>query len=509
MSSEKNLAVSTTGKREQAHLADEKLLQTLGYKQEFRREFTAFEVFGLSSLFPDTTQRNLPLSVGIAFSIIGLLPSIASVLFFAVPNGGPVGMVWGWLITSLFILTIGLSMAELGSAAPTSGGNMAAVASVDWGCAVQIMAAATIGSKNQSFVPTSGQTYRAADLLTFDSLVYLAILVTHALFKNDASFALGNFTNLSGYSAGFAFFLSWLAPAWTIGGFDSSVHISEEATNAATAVPWAIFGAVGISGFLGTIVNIVLAFCAGTDMKSIIDNPIGQPMATIIFNSLGSRGTLALWSIIASVQYMMGSSILLAASRQTFAFSRDGALPFSRYMYRINSFTKTPVNTVWFVAFLSGVLGLLAFAGPSATNALFSLAAVGNNIAYTIPIAVRHIFSKDTFTPGPFSLGRWSSLIAIIAITYMTFINIIFFFPTSPNPGVRDMNYTIVVIGGALSGSLGWYYFPVYGGVHWFNGPMKTVQPASKGSVSSTGPSDEKKTTQGTITITELERKPY
>lgn len=26
--------------------ADEELLQTLGYKQEFKREFTAFEVFG-------------------------------------------------------------------------------------------------------------------------------------------------------------------------------------------------------------------------------------------------------------------------------------------------------------------------------------------------------------------------------------------------------------------------------------------------------------------------------
>jgi hypothetical protein len=32
---------------------------------------------------------------GIAFSIIGLLPSIASVLFYAIPNGGGPAMVWG------------------------------------------------------------------------------------------------------------------------------------------------------------------------------------------------------------------------------------------------------------------------------------------------------------------------------------------------------------------------------------------------------------------------------
>lgn len=35
------------------------------------------------------------------------------------------------------------------------------------------------------------------------------------------------------------------------GSFDSSVHISEEASNAATAVPWAIVNAIGIAGILG------------------------------------------------------------------------------------------------------------------------------------------------------------------------------------------------------------------------------------------------------------------
>lgn len=35
------------------------------------------------------------------------------------------------------------------------------------------------------------------------------------------------------------------------GGFDASVHISEEASNARTAVPWAIISAVGIAGILG------------------------------------------------------------------------------------------------------------------------------------------------------------------------------------------------------------------------------------------------------------------
>jgi amino acid transporter len=33
-------------------------------------------------------------------------------------------MVWGWLAASTFILFVGLAMAELASAAPTSGGTV-------------------------------------------------------------------------------------------------------------------------------------------------------------------------------------------------------------------------------------------------------------------------------------------------------------------------------------------------------------------------------------------------
>ncbi|RDW78790.1 uncharacterized protein DSM5745_05642 [Aspergillus mulundensis] len=54
---------------------DTQLLATLGYKQELRRHYSTVQVFA------------------IAFSIMGLLPSIASTLSFSIP-AGPVGMVW-------------------------------------------------------------------------------------------------------------------------------------------------------------------------------------------------------------------------------------------------------------------------------------------------------------------------------------------------------------------------------------------------------------------------------
>ena len=90
--------------QEKYRQADEALLASLGYKQEFKREFTPLE------------------ALGIAFNVMGILPSVASVLVYALPNGGPASMVWGWAAASIGIFFVGVSMAELASAAPTSGG---------------------------------------------------------------------------------------------------------------------------------------------------------------------------------------------------------------------------------------------------------------------------------------------------------------------------------------------------------------------------------------------------
>lgn len=97
---------------------------------------------------------------------------------------------------------------------------------------------------------------------------------------------------------------------------------------------------------------------------------------------------------------------LTASSRQTFAFSRDGALPLSGFNYRVNAYTKTPVNAVWCTAFMALLLGLLAFAGAAAIGAVFSLAVVGQYVAYSIPISARFLGGQP-FKPGQFNLGKF------------------------------------------------------------------------------------------------------
>jgi len=65
--------------------------------------------------------------------------------------------------------------------------------------------------------------------------------------------------------------------------------------------------------------------------------------------------------------------------------------------------------------------------------------------------------------------------VAGIACLWMWFMTIVLLFPTAPNPIAQTMNYTVVVLGGVCAIALGYYYFPVYGGVHWFKGPVPNI----------------------------------
>jgi len=64
---------------------------------------------------------------------------------------------------------------------------------------------------------------------------------------------------------------------------------------------------------------------------------------------------------------------------------------------------------------------------------------------------------------------------AVISVTWMAFMVVVFLFPETPEVGVGDMNYTVVVLGGVFILSLAYYYFPKYGGKNWFTGPMSTI----------------------------------
>jgi amino acid permease len=84
--------------------ADDELLASLGYRAELKREFSYLTVFGQS------------------FGAMGIAPAIAESIIFSLGSAGSPGMVWAYLVGCILLMPVALSLGELGSSMPTSGG---------------------------------------------------------------------------------------------------------------------------------------------------------------------------------------------------------------------------------------------------------------------------------------------------------------------------------------------------------------------------------------------------
>lgn len=498
------------------HVDDEdELLAQIGYKQELNRNYSTLQVFG------------------IAFSIMGLLPSIASTMATGY-EAGPVGLVWGWIVSSFFILCVGTSMSVLASLLPTSGGlyywtnyyapdsirvplsfvvgcsNTLALCggccSINSGFATEILSAVFI-SKDGNFSITDAKNYgvfagctvshvflcciasrQTAWLQAFSiyANVFLIVLFFIAVPVgaskhgfNDAHFIFGELQNNLTWSQGWSFMLAWMPAIWTIGAFDSCVHMSEEAKSK-KSIPVGIIGSILVCGLLGWFICICATACIKNgDVAAVMDSSTGLTMAQIIYDALGKEWAVAFMALIAVAQYLMGASILIAASRQIWAFSRDDGLPFFHNIVKVvNPRIKVPVRATIFGGCLSLIIGLLILVGPTAAGALFSLAVAGNTFAWGMPVFLVLLpTGRKRFVPGPFHFGNTlTTLIHCITVAWTSYVIVMSMFPSSKSVDKESMNYASVINVGVWILSLVYYY--VYG-YRVYNGPKSNLDEGS------------------------------
>ncbi|KAM3084589.1 GABA/polyamine transporter [Clarireedia jacksonii] len=493
--------------------ADEAALTALGYKQEFKREFSLWTTFCVS------------------FAILGLLPSFASTLYYGMGYGGTGAMTWGWLISWFFIQCVAMGMAELCSSMPTSGGLYYAAAvlappgwgpfaawitgwsnwmvqvtgapSVDYALAAMILAAASI--THPEYEPTNYQTFLLTvfimiihgmissmptlwiarfnsfgSTLNIIALVVVIIMIpasvtgtetTPKFFPSKQVWSIQNGTD---WPDGIAVLMSFIAIIWTMSGYDAPFHLSEECSNANIASPRAIVLTSGIGGLMGWALQLVVAYTV-IDIEEVLDSPLGQPWASYLVQVMPQKIALAILAITIMCGFFMGQGCMVAASRVTFAYARDDCFPCSWWMKRVNKYTYTPVNAVWFNTIVGILLLLLIFGGSVAIGAIFSVGAIAAYVAFTIPIFIRVFFVGDRFRRGPWHLGKFSKPIGICACSFILVMMPILCFPAyrGDNLTASLMNWTVVVYGVPMLIVITWWFMSAH---KWFKGPVINVE---------------------------------
>ena len=183
----------------------------------------------------------------------------------------------------------------------------------------------------------------------------------------------------------------------------------------------------------------------------------------------------------ASAQFFCGMSSVTANSRMIYAFARDGAIPFSGLWHRINHRTRTPTNSIWLAAVGAFILGLPYLYSPTAYFAITSIAVIGLYVAYVSPVFLR-LRAGNRFIEGPWTLGRWSRPVGIIATIWVAVIFVLFMLPQFLPITVSSFNYTPVVFIVVLGGAAIWW---TTSAKNWFKGPKVQGTPSELAAIES------------------------
>ncbi|XP_004497027.1 amino-acid permease BAT1 homolog [Cicer arietinum] len=287
-------------------------LNELGYKQELKRDLSVLSNFAIS------------------FSIISVLTGVTTLYNTGLTYGGPVSIVYGWIIASFFTMLVALSMAEICSAFPTSGGlyywsaklagpkwapfaswitgwfnivgQWAVTTSVDFSLAqfIQVIILLSTGGKNGGGYEGSKYvtiTFHAGILLLhgiINSLpisllsflgelaafwnvvgvfVLMVIIPSVATERASAKFVFTHFNSDNGEginSKPYIFLLGLLMSQFTLSGYDASANMTEETKDADINGPKGIISAVGISIIVGWGYILGITF-AVTDIPYLLN----------------------------------------------------------------------------------------------------------------------------------------------------------------------------------------------------------------------------------------------
>jgi amino acid transporter len=228
----------------------------------------------------------------------------------------------------------------------------------------------------------------------------------------------GTITNGTDFPDAIAVLMSFVSVIWTMSGYDSAFHLSEECSNANIASPHAIVLTSSIGGLLGWFLQLVVAYTVES-IDDVINSDLGQPWASYLLQVLPRRTALAVLSLTICCGFSMGQGCMVAASRVAFAYARDDCFPGSNIWKRVNKTTRTPVNAVWFNCVIGMLMLLLIFAGTVTTSALFSIGAIAASVAFNIPIFIRVFLVGNRFRRGPWHLGNFSRPSGFASVSFV------------------------------------------------------------------------------------------
>ena len=207
----------------------------------------------------------------------------------------------------------------------------------------------------------------------------------------------------------------------------------------------------------------IIGDCLLTDsvppLADIIEAPAGQALPYIFHRVMGSPGGgLGLIFLVLVITIFCSISITVAASRCTWAFARDNAMPGSKLWAKVDKRLGVPLNALILVTIIQMLLGIINIGSSAAFVAFISVGVQALALSYGIPIFISLLAKRKEVNRAKWTLGKiLGPIVNIIALLWIAFELVLFSMPTALPVTLVSMNYSSVVLVGFGAIAAVWY----------------------------------------------------
>ncbi|CAN9446426.1 unnamed protein product [Alternaria alternata] len=398
---------------------DDLALARLGKKAVLKRRFGFLSILGFSCTVLITWEGSLVLF------LVGF------------QNGGPAGVIYGYLTVWVGTVSVFMVLSELVSMAPTSGGQYHWVSMLAPPSSARLLSyisgwltlcgwLASLGSgafltggliqgllmlcQPDTYVPQNWHVtllYWAiiafcvfiniaagwllpkfeGALLVLHILGFFAILIPLLVLgpQGNAKEIFTTFVNMGGWqSQGLSFCVGIMGSVFAFVGGDGPIHLSEEIHNAQVVVPRSIMTGIAINGSLGFAMILTVLLRMG-NLDEVLDENPAFPFMAIFHRAVQSRsGAAVMASIVMVLTISANVGFSASTSRICWAFARDRGLPGWRTLSKVSDRTSIPVYAVAFTSFIACLLALVNIGSTIAFNGVISVAIAGLFSSYLL-----------------------------------------------------------------------------------------------------------------------------
>lgn len=371
-----------------------------------------------------------------------------------------IGNGYGWFAGWTYMWTLVIAMVAVGLGAA---GFVANIAGVEAPTGTQraliaavILALATglnlVGRRALKVFMTASIIAEVIGSLGLGTWLLLAHRVNPLSVLTEGSGGAGGYLAISG-----PFLVAVMFVGWSFVGFESAGAIAEEVHEPRTNLPKAVISSIVLIAIVVMYSSLAIIL-AIPDLDAVASGEVADPVYETLTSSLGPSiakpvEILFLIGFVASFLALQTS-----ASRVIWSYARDGALPGSGALGRLSAAQRIPVNAIFVTTVIGMALLLLSRVAENVYTIMVNFTSGGFYLAFLFPL-VGFLFAlgRGAWRDGPFTLGRLTPVIAVIATVWAVFqfLNIAW-----PRPVYVDQRYLdwsvwlAVVVLGALGAGI-------------------------------------------------------